>query len=79
MNSNNTDEVKRGRGRPATRTNADGDLAHVHVKCAPRDKGGFVLAARDAGLSLSEWLISVAREAVPVSVWQRIEKNERGK
>ncbi len=79
MNNNNTEQPRRGRGRPATRRDVGGAVAHVHVKCSPRDKGGFVLAAREAGLSLSEWLISVAREAVPVAVWQRIEKNERGK
>lgn len=72
-----SDTEKRGPGRPATRTDASGELAHIHVKCAPKDKGAMVLAARDAGTNLSEWILRVALEAVPAEVWQRIEEQSR--
>ncbi len=73
-----TDEpVKRGAGRPASRRDDGGEGAHLHLRCRPRDKGAFVLAARGAGVSLSEWLIHVATVAVPPEVWQAIEKSER--
>jgi len=74
--SEKTDDPKRGRGRPPTRTNAEGELGHISIKCELALKGAFVLAARDAGVSLTEWMLRTCREAVPGAVWQRIAARE---
>jgi DNA-directed RNA polymerase specialized sigma24 family protein len=75
--SENNNDPKRPRGRPPTRTNAEGALGHINIKCELALKGAFVLAARDAGASLTEWMLSTCREAVPGTVWQRIAERDR--